>query len=455
MLESAGRDARAGAARLKALGASGVALGLCLVGFDLLYLSVPSGWTPPYGFAPDVAAAFAPSWPVPRIDVAAPVFRALAIALLAGMWGAFLLSLHIATALSAAGAARTRAQRLVAVEAAVIGLALILSPPTLSRDLYHYAMFGKMVARGLNPYLTPIDALAGDPLWALANWRDLSTHYGPVFTALSALAALVGGGGVVGTALAFKTLATAFGALAAWAAFKLAEQAGRGGLVALVLVAWNPLILLETAGSGHNEAVMLGLALGGVLLARRGRPTLGFAVTAISAHVKWVTAALAALMAVAQVRERDDLGARARELGRLVGVAALATAALYAPFWAGRGTLGSTRQLLGGAPGVRSGMAGAPLHLWGGLAFAAVAIGAAAVVWRAGSPRVLEMAAAVSLAFVIFVFPWLFPWYLIPALALLAVGPPTRTNRALLAATLALALLLMLRWAMLVPGRSA
>jgi hypothetical protein len=100
-------------------------------------------------------------------------------------------------------------------------------------------------------------------------------------------------------------------------------------------------------------------------------------------------------------------------------------------------------------------MAFAPVPLWNLLLFTGVAILAAIVVWRSHPSRVLEMSAAVSLAFVIFVFPWLFPWYLVPALTMLAVGPPTRTNRALLVSTTLLAAILMVRWAVLVPRRSA
>ena len=108
-----------------------------------------------------------------------------------------------------------------------------------------------------------------------ASWPDYSTHYGPVFTGLSVVAAWLGGGRPIGTALAFKTLAAAGGALTAWAAAALAKRDGRDGLLPLLLVAWNPLALLETAGSGHNEMVMIGLALLGLLWCARGRTTLG------------------------------------------------------------------------------------------------------------------------------------------------------------------------------------
>jgi hypothetical protein len=99
-------------------------------------------------------------------------------------------------------------------------------------------------------------------------------------------------------------------------------------------------------------------------------------------------------------------------------------------------------------------MSGVPAGPWSVLAFGAIGLAAAVVAWRSRPSRVLELAAIVSLAFVILVFPWLFPWYLIPALVLLAAAPPTRTNRAVLLAITLLAIVLMLPFTTLVPGRS-
>src|SRR5204863_3445741 len=194
---------------------------------------------------------------------------------------------------------------------AIVALALSLTPPALSPDLYHYALFGRMiVTHGLNPYVTAGNALAGDPLLRLASWPDFSTHYGPVFTGLSAIAAWIGAGSPIGTALAFKAVAVGGGVLTAWATVSLAEQDGRDGLLPLVLVGWNPLALIETAGSGHNELLMMGLALAGVRVMRAGRTIPGYLLLLASIHVKWTTAGLAGLAALAELR--DTGGARAR-----------------------------------------------------------------------------------------------------------------------------------------------
>src|SRR5207249_1613932 len=129
-------------------------------------------------------------------------------------------------------------------------------PPVFSTDLYRYDLYGRMIGAGINPYVTPANALSGDPLYPYAGWQHLRAHYGAGFLWISAAATWLGGGGVVGTALAFKAVVAAFNLLGSWAVLRLARQTGDGdGLEAFALYAWNPLILLESAGSAHPDAI--------------------------------------------------------------------------------------------------------------------------------------------------------------------------------------------------------
>ena len=279
------------------------------------------------------------------------MFRSVSLALQAGMWVAYLVAFVVIVRWRDGAGERT-AMRIVVAGAAVASVALILTPPALSSDLYHYALFGRMIiTRGLNPYVTPGGVLVDDPLWPLANWHDYPTHYGPVFTGLSVIAAWAGAGSAVGTALAFKTLATAFGALTVWAAAALARREGRSSLLPVLLVAWNPIALIETAGSGHNEMVMMGLALAGMYLMRQGRTNLGFVLLVCSVHVKWVTAALLGLALVAHASRHRRRAARAP--GRWQSWLRLpprVTIVLYAPFWAGADSMAAVRRLLIASP---------------------------------------------------------------------------------------------------------
>ena len=282
-------------------------------------------------------------------------------------------------------------------------------------------------------------------MWQLSDYHTIPTHYGPIFTGLSVLAVAVGRGGPIGTALAFKILATGFGALAAWSVVALARQQGRSGVLPLAVLILNPLILVETAGSGHNEMVMLSLALAGLVVAGKGRRRLGFALGVCSVHVKWVTATLVGLTAIVWLRESRGVRARLKELATLLAIGVGVTVVLYLPFSAGRGVAATARRILSVGSSDRE------LHLSQFLPFVAAMIAAIVVVARFGERYLLQMAAVACLAFVLFVFPVWMPWYLIPTFALLAVDPFARLNATLFSLTVVFAMFLMANWAMLVP----
>jgi hypothetical protein len=409
---------------------------LCAAGvaFTLLYLYFPKGRWPPHGFAPDIGAAY--GLPAPNVVISPRTFTRLALGLQAAMWAAFFTCLLLISKLR--GPAERRAFRLIVVGGALASLALILTPPTLSTDLYRYAMFGRMIiTRGLNPYVTTGNAIAGDPIVALADGRGIPTHYGPLFTDLSLLATWIGGGRAIRTALAFKVMATAFGAVAAWAIVVIARQQRRSDVLPLALVALNPLVLLETAGSAHNEPIMMGLALGGLAVAGKGKRNLGFALLVASVHIKWITAVLLGLVAIARLREFRGLRARARELATMLAIVVAVTFVLYLPFMVGRTATGGVRRVL--AEG------GLPVLPY--ICFIAIVLTAVAVVARSGHRRVCDMAGLTCLAFIVLVFGWVLPWYIIPAITLIAVGPFTRLNATLFVLTTAVSLFLMTAYA--------
>ena len=51
-----------------------------------------------------------------------------------------------------------------------------------------------------------------------------------------------------------------------------------------------------------------------------------------------------------------------------------------------------------------------------GVVFLASVVAAVVMVWRRGQAQLLESSALVSVTFVVAVFAWVFPWYLLPAL---------------------------------------
>ena len=86
--------------------------------------------------------------------------------------------------------------RAVLVAGLLAAAALTLVPPFGSSDHLSYAAYGRMLVTGHNPYTTTPAQLAalGDPVArAVQDWSGSPSVYGPLATAIQALASLAGG----------------------------------------------------------------------------------------------------------------------------------------------------------------------------------------------------------------------------------------------------------------------
>jgi hypothetical protein len=172
-----------------------------------------------------------------------------------------------------------RHQRMAALLWAV---PLLVAPPRYSRDLFAYAGQGALVAAGRDPYAVGPGALPG-PLTAGVDevWLDAPSPYGPLWLWLAGLVVRVTGEAVVPAVLGMRLLAVVGVGLIAWALGRVAADPGR----ALWLGVANPLVLLHLVAGGHNDALMVGLLLAGLALARRAVPVAALVVT-LAALVK-------------------------------------------------------------------------------------------------------------------------------------------------------------------------
>lgn len=209
--------------------------------------------------------------------------------------------------------------------AALLALLAAAAPPFLSNDLWDYLSRGRVEVLGQNPYLVPVAELAKDPAMApfaaRANWNDWVLPYGPLAALLQRLCAMPDEPWL--GAYAWKGLcAVAHVLTALLLAAAVRRSAGEDSARrAFVLWAWNPWFLLETCGSGHNDAfVALGLAFACAALARSNLfgTALGYGAGML---VKHGSPLAAPLLLVTAWRQR-------RMLGFALGTAAIA-AGLY------------------------------------------------------------------------------------------------------------------------------
>lgn len=147
------------------------------------------------------------------------------------------------------------------VLAAALAFRLVacLGAPALSDDVYRYVWDGRLALRGVHPYRhAPADAELApyrDEVWERINHPQVPTIYPPLAQMLFAVLAATGAG-ARGFALGMGLLD--MGAVLLLDRLLRALELPRERLL---LYAWNPLAVLETAGSGHVEPLGVGLVL--------------------------------------------------------------------------------------------------------------------------------------------------------------------------------------------------
>jgi hypothetical protein len=169
-------------------------------------------------------------------------------------------------------------------------IVMALGPPALSDDVYRYVWDGRVQIRGIHPYrYAPDDAALvdlRDAVWEHVNHRELHTIYPPLSEAL--FLALAGiGAGVRGFKLAAGLLD--FGAVLA---LSLLLRVLRLPQDRMVLYAWNPLAVIETAGSGHHEPAGIALVILAAAWTISGRPAASALALAGGVHAKLLPAVL-------------------------------------------------------------------------------------------------------------------------------------------------------------------
>jgi len=156
--------------------------------------------------------------------------------------------------------------RLILGAALLFRLTLLPTTPSLSDDIYRYVWDGHVQWAGINPYRYAPDAPELSDLRAQLpeisagiNHRHIPTIYPPVsqlfFAAVTGLSGRSHGMAAIKLGLVLCEVALAAALLG------LLRQRGFDGR-RIVLYAWNPLAVVEIAGSGHVDPLALALLFG-------------------------------------------------------------------------------------------------------------------------------------------------------------------------------------------------
>jgi hypothetical protein len=376
--------------------------------------------------------------------------------------------LLIAFALLVVEARAQRVRPSLVIVASALSIAIVtFGPLLLSRDVFSYAIYGRIAAvYHQDPYLSVPAAFRGDPFVPVLarQWLHARSPYGPVFTLIGA--AIVGArtGSVGAAILGFKILAGAGVMIAvlltAWSA--RATRPERAALAASI-VGLNPVVVIHTVGGGHADALIAATLAGALWLAvlaapRPARRVVTTAETSARGDVRsWTTTLAAAAVTTVLtlscmtkivvvpalalwlwwVLRAAPRSVRLRSAALHLGVVTLISILLYGPFlssWravatvptqAGREVWASASSLVGrGARAVVGSLAGSGAGVVAGRTVVAGSLLAvAALVWLIGSrgiawyaPRPPALRGPVdgwggALLLLALAGPFLLPWY--------------------------------------------
>jgi hypothetical protein len=167
---------------------------------------------------------------------------------------------------------------------------LWLSYNAFSYDLFNYIFDAKiLIYYQQNPYqVKPLD-FPQDPMLGFMHWTHRPTAYPPFWIGLSVLPYLLGLGRLVPLILAFKGLMAGAYLGTLWLIWKMGSSPK---LFRLVFYALNPLVLIESLVSAHNDGVMIFFAFLGFYWLWQQRPWRALFPWLFSIGIKLATLAL-------------------------------------------------------------------------------------------------------------------------------------------------------------------
>ena len=173
----------------------------------------------------------------------------------------------------------------------VVGGIWVLSYPALSHDVFNYILTAKVVyTHHENPYVVMPIELLGEPNLMFTRAANKVALYGPVWIISTWLPHVASFGNTWIAIYTFKLFVVAAYASICFMIYVFTRDAKR-----VLFFAANPLVLIETFVSGHNDTFMMALALFSAFLLGHKRTIyryMGWAVMAFSFLTKGATIVL-------------------------------------------------------------------------------------------------------------------------------------------------------------------
>lgn len=210
--------------------------------------------------------------------------------------------------------------------------------PVNAIDLFIYAVRSRLwTEHGANPLAAyPRDFQDEDPLMRFASreWSAEVSPYGPLWNVVAAPITALAGDRMTLALAGFKLLAVAAVLVGAWAiARTLGAWRPADAATGALFYAWNPLVLWEGIGNGHNDTLMTVPLLLALLAWAKRRDGLVVPLLVVAALIKYVPVLLLPLAAVAVWRRAGTWSARRRLVLQSAGLSTVVAIVAFFPFY--------------------------------------------------------------------------------------------------------------------------
>lgn len=227
----------------------------------------------------------------------------------------------------------------------LFALTLLLIAPFDAADIYDNIGHGRVLGvYGANPFQETISDYPQDPFYAYAGWKRTTSAYGPIWEILAGYVARFSGDKIITNVLTFKLLPGFFHIICVviiW--FFLRQTQPEFALAGVLLIAWNPVVLYETWGNGHNDMAMTVWILAAIWFLNLRRYSLSILALTIGMLIKFIPLLLIPA-ALAVVWQSKGISHVKRLFFSRTALAVIATVLLaYFPFWKGQNLLGLKR----------------------------------------------------------------------------------------------------------------
>ena len=167
--------------------------------------------------------------------------------------------------------------------AILIAGVLLVSYPFLSHDFFNYIFDAKILTvYGKNPYLFRALDFPNDPYTRFMHWTHRTYPYGPTFLPITLIPSFLSFGKFILNFLFFKGMFAGFYLLMVF----LMNRVNRRWALVLAV---NPLIIVEGLVSSHNDLISLSLGIVGIYYLFNKKDLLGQIFFLLSGGIKYLT----------------------------------------------------------------------------------------------------------------------------------------------------------------------